>query len=66
MQKASGWMTSQIQDIPQYKVRHGAALNAYLLLLNDLLELWVIRQMESVTNSLGAKQDGIIELLVAS
>lgn len=57
-------MGSQVKLVGQHEVGDRTALNADLPLLHDLNELWVVCKVESVTNSLGSKQDGVVQLLV--
>jgi hypothetical protein len=64
MQKASGWMAPQVEYISEHKVGHWTALNANSLFFHDLLQLWVVGQVEPMANSLGVEEDGIIQLVV--
>ena len=59
-------MASEIKNIAKKQVAYRATLDAYTLVLHDLHQLWVIRQMESMANSLGVEQDGIVQLLVSA
>lgn len=57
-------MTPEVQGIPEDQVRNGAALYADLLLLNQFLQVGVESEVKAMTDTLGAEEDGIEEVLV--
>jgi hypothetical protein len=59
-------VATQVQDVSQQQVGYWAAFDAHLFLLHNFLELWVVSQGETMTNSLGVQQNGIIELIIGS
>ena len=57
-------MRSQIVNITKNLVRYGAAFNANVVLLDLLDEIWVHGKTEAMADTLGIKEDGIIQLSV--
>ena len=55
-------MCPKIVDITKYLVARWAALDANFLLFNDVHQLWMQGQVESMTDSLTTQENGIIEL----
>lgn len=57
-------MTSQVKNVSEYKVGNWTDLQADFSFLNQFNEVWVESKMESVTDSLGSKKNGVVELSV--
>lgn len=66
MKEGTGWMASKIEHVPKNEVRNGATFDADLLFFHDFLQFGVIREMESVADSFGIQQDGVVELEIVS
>lgn len=59
-------MGPQIQNVSQHKVRHGTTLDANVSLFHFFLELWVVSEVEPVSNSFGSEDDCIVKLLIVA
>ena len=66
MEEPTSWVATQVQHVSKQKVWHWAAFDAYLFLLYNFLELWVVSQVKSMTDSLGVQQNSIIKLIIGS
>ena len=56
-------MSSQVFGVAEDHVAEWAALNADISFLHEFLKMWEQEQLESVTDSLGAKCDSIMEVV---
>jgi len=63
-EKGTSWVRAHIVLVAEDLVGDGAALNTDVLVLHLLDEARMHLQSEAVTNALGAKQDGVVELSV--
>ena len=53
-------------DVSKHLVRYRASLNAYVLILDPLNEVWMLDKREAMSNALRAKKDGISKFGVLS
>lgn len=63
MQEASHRMVPHIETVAEHEVRYGATLDADVVELEHVQQVWSPRDVEAVADSLGAQQDGVVNLL---
>jgi len=66
VKEATSRVISHVEYVTENEIAYRTAFNANFILLDHAHQSWMICQMETVTNSFGTKQNGIIQLLVLS